>query len=193
MASRTNDYPPYGAEYGSRYGENQQSYDSHPYSSYPESASQATTTHEPYGSSYDQHGEQSEDSFSKHPSRTSYQQSPFKTPFDDENAYSSRNPSSYTLNRPSSHDPFADNSAIPLQMRSHPEGDYPPTPPIKDQDQQYGTYPPTYPPQTERMPPPEGLRRWFTGPKRIPIACYVLSLVQLIVFIYEIVRNGSSV
>jgi hypothetical protein len=172
MASQHNNYGAYGSN---------QPHQSSPYS-YP--PTQQSTTYD----SYRAYGQNAypDDSIDRHQSQASYQQSPFKTPFDDENAYSSHNPSTYTLNGGNSNDPFADHTAIPLQSqkRSHQDGFPPPSPGLKDAEQPFAPYPPEQP-----GPMKSGKRKWLSGPNRIPIACYVLSLVQICVFIFELVKS----
>jgi len=128
---------------------------------------------------------------------TSYDISPVTSPFDD-NAYPySRpdpppKPSPYDSSTPAAssrysyNDPFADKNAIQLQQHkpgasfagspTNPEienGDFPP----RDRSSRHDR-------------PPEGIRGWFRGP--VTWACFVLSFVQAIVLIVELVRNGIA-
>jgi membrane associated rhomboid family serine protease len=183
------DYPPsYNSGYNS-YNTNQRPQEE-PYES-PYSHPQASgTTAYDSRSAYGQHDvNPSGDSFGQHPSRTSYHPSPFKTPFDDDQAYASQNQSSFTLHNQGSHDPFADNSAIPLQTRSHQDPYAPPSPVIKDAEH---AYPPYNQPERPLPDQPKGPARFFRGKNKITFVVYTLSLVQIIVFIFELVKNGKS-
>jgi hypothetical protein len=112
--------------------------------------------------------------------------SPFNTPFDD--SYNSYNPSRQSLDvypqQTRSHDPFTDNNAIPLQ--SQPYNKYnksdKPESPIAAEGQRYPPY--------DQSQTQDRVRGWFRG--KIPWAVYTLSLIQIIVFIVEIAKNGWS-
>jgi hypothetical protein len=124
--------------------------------------------------------------------------SPFHTPYDDDrNSYMAPNSSQQHLMRPDSyassgvHDPFRDSQSIPLQ--SHPgynqphgkgDGSISPTMAMGNAEQFAGA---PYDGDKER---PSKKKGWFQG--KIPYAVYFLSLVQIIVFIVEIIKNGKT-
>jgi len=122
--------------------------------------------------------------------------SPVHSPFDDHAYPAYPRPSQshshtpdYADTRPSySHDPFRDSNAIPLQQGlkgPHVSGS--PTSGMGEAEQQYASSQRDHKGQRNRT-----RRRkeqgWFRG--RITWAVFLLTLVQLIVFIVEIVRNG---
>jgi hypothetical protein len=112
---------------------------------------------------------------------------PFKTPFDDDSYSSTYNHSNPSLNQPyqsysNAHDPFSDGSAIPLQSQSpkYP-GRESPIAGMADAEQQF---PPSGP--KERIPSRQS--GWFK--KKITWAVYLLSTVQIAVFLGELIKNG---
>lgn len=134
---------------------------------------------------------------SNQPSHTnnSYDISPVTSPFED-NAYPYNRPEPPPKNTPydsatpaassrySYNDPFADKNAIPLQQQK-PGASFaePPTNP----EIENGEFPPRD--RNSRFDRrPEGIRGWFRGP--VTWACYVLSFVQAIVLIVELIHNG---
>ena len=122
-------------------------------------------------------------------------QSPFSTPFDDDQrSYHTYNESTQALNRPYSyadsghHDPFGDRNAIPLKTKFGkgpygPDGADSPTTAMANAERFGGA-------ADDRSKEVVSRRRdkWF---KNIPYAVYLLSSVQLIVFIVEIIKNGT--
>lgn len=123
-------------------------------------------------------------------------QSPFNTPFDDDQRpYNSYNPSTQSLNKQYSyadsgqHDPFEDRNAIPLQ--THPGkspygqtyGDAPsPTAAMANAERFGGS-----PGKSQEDQQTRRRDKWL---KNIPYAVYTLTLVQIIVFLVEIIKNG---
>jgi hypothetical protein len=123
----------------------------------------------------------------QHPSAYGSHASPFNTPFDD--SYTSYNPSRQSLDQypqqTRSHDPFTDNNAIPLQSQpySNNKSDKPESPMVAE-DQRF--------PPFDQQPPPmqDGGKGWRR--RKVPWAVYTLSLIQIIVFIVEIAKNGKE-
>jgi membrane associated rhomboid family serine protease len=126
--------------------------------------------------------------------------SPFNTPFDEDgNSYVTPHHSTQHLVRPDSytragaHDPFCDSQSIPLQ--SNPgskqygdQGDGSTSPTMgMGHVEQYAGAGAGAGPDGNKMPPKKN--GWFTG--KIPYAVYLLSVIQIIVFIVEIVKNGK--
>jgi membrane associated rhomboid family serine protease len=120
-------------------------------------------------------------------------QSPFKSPYDSN--YNSYNPSAASLNeyptQTRSHDPFGDNNAIPLQDQPYTSDRH------SNMNEQKGFAnmdTERFPSQNQYDPrsKPSPLTGFgtFRG-KKIPFAVYILSLIQIIVFIAELAKNGS--
>ncbi|KAF2670311.1 rhomboid-domain-containing protein [Microthyrium microscopicum] len=120
--------------------------------------------------------------------------SPFSTPFDDHHTYTPYNQSTQSIDHPYSYtdsaqqDPFRDSNAIPLQTK-HGASAYDhvapsPTAAMANAEQ-FGNG--GYPPKDEEVS--RGPKSWFKG--KIPFAVYTISLVQIIVFIVEIIKNAT--
>jgi membrane associated rhomboid family serine protease len=114
-----------------------------------------------------------------------------KSPFGDH--YATYSPSMQSLDQypqqTRSHDPFSDSSAIPLESQDHFHNYNKPDEPKSPGMAERQPFPPYNGNSATR---PENERRrdgWFKG--KIPWAVYILSLVQIIVFIVEIIKNAT--
>jgi membrane associated rhomboid family serine protease len=113
---------------------------------------------------------------------------PFNTPFDDDNYSSTYAHSNPSLHQPyqsyaNAHDPFSDSNAIPLEPQSQKfMGRETPMVGMADAEQQF---PPNAP--KERIPSRRG--GWFKG--KITWAVYILSTVQIAIFIGELIKNWT--
>lgn len=130
-----------------------------------------------------------------HPSATQYQgysdrhdaplPIPPTSPFDDQYAHHLPSPATPSGGGGLHHDsdPFADNNAIPLRNKNDSQQTIAPI--LHDQDDDFIRD--ADPRQQER----QRLKKdgWFTG--KITWCVFVLSFVQLVVFIAEIARNGK--
>lgn len=130
---------------------------------------------------------------------TSYHAHPVSSPFDDNQYPTYPRPaqpdagrqSPHYYGKPSSpgyssyHDPFNDSNAIPLQNQAKHDNQYggmaSPTQGMGHAEQ-YGSQPPTRPSRRKKE------QGWFKG--KITWGCYILFLIQIAVFIAELVRNG---
>jgi hypothetical protein len=81
-------------------------------------------------------------------------------------------------------DPFADQNAIPLQPNKTKHDAFASANSLNDPEQPF----PRYDQQKDRAPSRQ--KGWFKG--KITYAVYLLTLVQLAVFIAEIVKNGKT-
>jgi hypothetical protein len=131
-------------------------FDDHAYPAYPTPNSSQYNTATNYSSRYE---DPMQDSSTLHSYGRGHSSSPYAT------------------------DPFADQSAIPLQTNKMKDDPYASANSLNDPEQQYGRYDQ----QKERAPGRQ--KGWFKG--KITYAVYVLTLVQVVVFIVEIVKNGK--
>ena len=117
------------------------------------------------------------------------------SPFDDQ-AYpsypSSYNNLSHQTTPHDGRDPFEDSNAVPMHNYHAKQSSQSSTAPVvtpEYNDPFVRDAKPARRPRAPSAPQPKGWRRYFTG--RVTWVCYFLTLVQIIVFIVEIVKNGQ--
>jgi hypothetical protein len=120
---------------------------------------------------------------------------PHSSPFDDDHYYQTPNSSgalggypSHSTSYSGQQDPFTDHNAIPLHAQPKMDGsghklnDGSPT--------RYGADPEAYPQPSRKRSKKKKKKGWFSG--RVTWVVYILTTVQIGVFIGELIKNGTS-
>lgn len=130
-----------------------------------------------------------------HPGYNSY--TTHASPFDD-NQYpsysSSYNNLSHQPTPSDGRDPFQDDNAVPMHNYHAKHSSQSSTAPVitpEYNDPFVRDAKPRTRSRPRNTPAPKGWRRYFTG--RVTWVCYFLTLVQIIVFIVEIAKNGTCI